>query len=893
MAKFFTQRFKKRIRILLKGIFIFISILFLLLILSAVLINYFYKDKIIQFTVNELNKQLIVPVNIHNIDFEFWKTFPNASVEFDDVIIKSANTNLFITENNFSNDTLLKAEKIYLQLNPLDLLTGNYNIKLLKIYNGYIKLYVDNSGVTNFNILKKPITPKISGHENFNFDNVLFKNIKFEYTNKQVEVQCIGNADKLKVIGDIRKDSAILRIDASLFISNFDVGGNTYIANKHLNILSRINILNNLYQFYLSKFALEGVNFSGNGYYQTNPYSFIKFEAYGTKLNISKLINLLPDKVINKLNYKSKGTISLKYSINGPVGKGKYPAVTLKFNVYKAALIEKTNNIELYNINLQGEYNNFNNKPGNSDMLNLSSFSAKLGNGNLNGNIVLRNLNEPLVYLTIYNKLNLSDIKSFFNIDAIEILKGRVECNISVSGKLPFKSSYLISDFANLNYSGSVNITDGFFKIKNLEYNFGNINGELKLQHDILFNNLSFTLHGNDFHINGTLFNGIPFFLCTDQKANLIADISSNNLDMSNYFEKSPENNSANPSFSRQLLFPENLSLDVKLSISNFKLHKFNAKWVSCNINYKPTIFTVKSVYFESMSGNISGNGLIVQDIDKNFITKSQLDLSNVDIHLLFAAFNNFTQNIITYNNLSGKLNGTLFVSSQWDNNFILDKDKLFADGDINIADGQLIDFIYAKALSKFISMDELKTINFKTLKNRIAVKDNKVNIPQMDIYSSAFNIKVSGIHNFDNHYTYKVKILLSDILWGKAKRHKKENEEFGIVEDDGLGKTTIPLSIVGYNSDYKISYDTKEAFNMFKSTLSNQRIEIKQALNNEFGWYKNDSTLKHKNDSKKQHLRVSWDDDNSNSVTSPSNSTTKNKKDKKDDDIKVEWPDN
>jgi hypothetical protein len=292
------------------------------------------------------------------------------------------------------------------------------------------------------------------------------------------------------------------------------------------------------------------------------------------------------------------------------------------------------------------------------------------------------------------------------------------------------------------------------------------------------------------------------------------------------------------------------------------------------------------------MSGKISGNGLVVQDIDKNFIIKTQLELYGIDIHNMFNTFNNFSQNIITSNNLNGKLKGTLYISSQWDNKFILDKNKLLADGDINIDDGQLIDFAYVKGLSRFISMDELKTINFKTLKNRISVKDNKVNIPQMDIYSSAFNIKASGVHSFDNHYTYKVKLLLSDILWGKAKKHKKENEEFGIVEDDGLGRTTIPLAIVGYNSDYKISYDTKEAFNMFKTTLSNQKGELKHALNKEFGWYDKDSTIKNNNVSKKQQIKVSWDDDISVQENNTSNATTKKKRVSKDDDIKVEWSD-
>jgi len=191
--------------------------------------------------------------------------------------------------------------------------------------------------------------------------------------------------------------------------------------------------------------------------------------------------------------------------------------------------------------------------------------------------------------------------------------------------------------------------------------------------------------------------------------------------------------------------------------------------------------------------------------------------------------------------------------------------------------------------LSKFVSIDELKLIKFKTLKNRITVKDKKVNIPQMDIYTSAFNIKASGVHSFDNHYNYKVKILLSDILMGKAKKRKKENEEFGVVEDDGLGKTTIPLSIVGYNNDYKISYDSKEALNVVKESLDKQKGEMKRIFHDEFGWYKNDSTLK-KKDTKKRSLKVSWDDDNDIKENKATGSALKKKPKEDDQKIKVDW---
>jgi len=193
--------------------------------------------------------------------------------------------------------------------------------------------------------------------------------------------------------------------------------------------------------------------------------------------------------------------------------------------------------------------------------------------------------------------------------------------------------------------------------------------------------------------------------------------------------------------------------------------------------------------------------------------------------------------------------------------------------------------------LSKFIAVDELKNIKFSTLKNRIYIKDKQIVIPQMDVYSSAFDITASGVHLFDNHYNYRLKVLLSDILWGKAKRAKQENEEFGTIEDDGLGKTSIPISITGYNSDYKISYDSKKALDVVKESFKNQKREMRNTLNEEFGWFKNDTTFKKdKVEKKKTRFKVEWDDSNDHKEGTKNQKEVELKKGSDDQKPGVEW---
>ena len=168
-----------------------------------------------------------------------------------------------------------------------------------------------------------------------------------------------------------------------------------------------------------------------------------------------------------------------------------------------------------------------------------------------------------------------------------------------------------------------------------------------------------------------------------------------------------------------------------------------------------------------------------------------------------------------------------------------------------------------------------------------------------MIINSSALNFSGSGVHYFNNDYTYKTKVLLSDILAVKAKKAKKENTEFGVIEDDGLGKTSLYLSISGNGYDYKVSYDSKKVKNVIKQSFREQKLELKAILNEEFGWFKNDTlkgfpnigfsdsnfiivwdeedqfedTIVRKNtkkhDTESQHFIIEWDEDEKEKIDS------------------------
>jgi hypothetical protein len=132
------------------------------------------------------------------------------------------------------------------------------------------------------------------------------------------------------------------------------------------------------------------------------------------------------------------------------------------------------------------------------------------------------------------------------------------------------------------------------------------------------------------------------------------------------------------------------------------------------------------------------------------------------------------------------------------------------------------------------------------------------MSIPQMDIKSSAADFTVSGRHDFDNNYEYHVKTYLSELLSRKARKGKRSNTEFGSVEEDGLGRTSLFLKISGKGDNAKVTYDLKAVSGNIRQNLKNEKSVIRSILKEEYGLFKSDTTLKPQQ-VKKPKVRIEW----------------------------------
>jgi hypothetical protein len=360
--------------------------------------------------------------------------------------------------------------------------------------------------------------------------------------------------------------------------------------------------------------------------------------------------------------------------------------------------------------------------------------------------------------------------------------------------------------------------------------------------------------------LNGIFIN-LPEWLAGDPVAlNGTADVSCNKLIPEKLFPASADTTAK---ISTAYRLPGDVILDLNLKIENLVYKTFKAENITGKFSYKPRILNFKSMKLNALDGFISGDGFLVQNPDKAFISRGSFIFNGIDINKTYTSFKNFGQDFIRAENLAGKVSGSLSVLIPMDSLLKPVIKSITAEGKYVIENGGLIDFGPVKDLSSFIELSELENIHFEKLENDFFIRNNFLYIPLMDVRSSAADLSINGKHSLDNEYEYHVKILLSEALSKKMHKPKPNTTEFGAVQDDGLGRTSLLLKIESKGDDVNVGYDVKAAGTKVKSEIKSERQTLKNILNEEYGWYKNDTTVT-KTTTAPKKFRITWDETDS-----------------------------
>jgi len=389
--------------------------------------------------------------------------------------------------------------------------------------------------------------------------------------------------------------------------------------------------------------------------------------------------------------------------------------------------------------------------------------------------------------------------------------------------------------------------TGAMFQIKGAPHAFDNLQGKFSLSNlDATIHQFAGTVEESDFALDGTFSNFLPFLLIPEEGLSIDARFSSSYLDFNGLLA-----DEASSVEKYHLTFPKGINFNLDLNIDQFEFREFVASAISGKAALKKQVLKLEPISLKTADGTFFANISADGRQPDFFKLRCTADLKEMDVTTLFVEFENFGQDFIRDEHLKGTATASVSFTAECNSALDFDQDKIYTMADVTVTDGELINLSSMQSIAQYVKEnafvapfvdegaldDKLAHIQFATLENQIEIRNRKINLPKMEVFSSAMDISASGNHSFDNQIDYTIGFKIRDIM------SKGGDSDFGIVADDGLSNSFF-LSMGGTSADPNFGYDRLAHKAHRKEGRQEEAQNVKALLKEEIGLFKGDQTI-------------------------------------------------
>ncbi len=313
MTKDYVKPKKKS---LTKKIFIGVGILFLLVLIAAFTIPYFFKDDIKAFVNKEINDNINAKVDFDDISISLFKSFPNLNTGIENFKINGI--------GEFREDSLFYAEKVNLDMDILSLFSDKIKITDFSVIKPVINIKILPSGKANYDIIKQDNS---SGEESKLKDIALKHysvidatiNVTDLQTNKKIEIKGLNHQGR----GDFEDVVFGLNTETSIDELSFASDNIYYLKKAKLDwdIDFDADLNKMLFKIKENTLSLNALKLLSEGQFQfDDKYADIDLHINAPGNNFKEIFSIIPGTYTKDYNnVKAKGT----FKLNGDI-KGKY-----------------------------------------------------------------------------------------------------------------------------------------------------------------------------------------------------------------------------------------------------------------------------------------------------------------------------------------------------------------------------------------------------------------------------------------------------------------------------------------------------------------------------------------------------------------------------------------
>ncbi|HEY9114788.1 MAG TPA: AsmA-like C-terminal region-containing protein [Bacteroidales bacterium] len=695
----------------MKKFLIILASIIVLFVAFLLAVPYLFKDEILQLVKTEINKNVNATVDFQDFSLSFFKNFPDLTAELDELSV--------VGKDRFANDTLIYAGKLGLGFNIMDLIGGNYTINEIYLSKVNINALINADGVTNYDIVPEStdtistqVTEEPSEELLIKLKSFRIHDANIYYKDDELVVETWIKGMDLSLSGDFTASKADIKTQLTAKSLDVIYEKVRYIKKMNLAVDAVVDADLEKYLYVLKENEIKLNQFvlKVDGWVGETKTGYDMDLAVGLKKSSLKdLLSIVPEEYMSDMeNLKAEGKLAFDAKIKGVYDDDNMPAYFVNLKLENGTLTYPDLPAKIENLQLALKIDN---PDGITDhtAIDLKSSANFTGNSFQLDLRVKQPVSDPDIDGKLVADLDLKNLGEFITIDE-NLVSGQLKADLEFRG---IASDLEKEDLGNFYVQGKISgdnfhvnypdtpelVIDGF------AINF--------TPQQITLDRFDAKMGQSDMKLTGKFENLLSYYFKNETlKANFSFYSSFINLnDFLGETESSETPEETTPVETVETAettpapvdsvtrLPENIDFLLKTNIVKLSWDDIEVSNINGNLKLKNGKASLEQLSMNLLGGGMNGNmSYDTKDTLKLPLATINMNMANIDIPQTFTAFNTIQRLAPIAKYCTGKIGGTLELTSRLKPNYDLDLNTVESYGNLRTG---LVKIKNADALKK------------------------------------------------------------------------------------------------------------------------------------------------------------------------------------------------
>lgn len=812
------------------------GITLLLLLITAVILPFLFKDKIIEMAKTEINNNVNATVTFGEFDLSLISSFPDFRFSIHDLKV--------VGKGKFDGDTLASIPALQLDLDLMSVIKGDqYTINSIDMDHPRIFAVVLPDGSASYDI-SKPSTDTAAAApagEATKFKMTL-KHLEIDhayivYDDATLAVRTVLDDFTHTLSGDFTQDLFDMETMTTIERFSCDYDGMTYLSNVKTSAKADLSMdmINWKFTFKENEFNLNELGFGLDGFFAMPGDNYdmdLKFSAKQSEFK--SFLSLIPGAyTADFADVKSAGTLAFDGYL-----KGKYsealatsPGFGLNFQVKDGMFQYPSVPKSVSAINIDCKIDDASGVPDETK-IDLNTFHMDFGGNPIDAALhVATPVSDANLDGWVKGKLDLASVKDIMPLEKDDQLNGIVDADVKMKGRMSqieqekydeFQCSGKI-DISNMLYKGA---TDAYeTKISNMSMMFSPQFVELA--------KFDGTLGKNDVHANGRMDNVMAWLF----KDSLLAgkfNFSSSLMDLNEF--ASSEDAGAAPTAADSapmtiIPVPSNIDFVLNSTITKLIYDDITMDAVSGTATVRNSKVDLSNLKMNLMGGSMVVNGFYSTENVMVPKVNFDMDISNFDVQQTFKTFNTVAKIAPVGQYTTGKFSTTMNYTSDLGPDMMPIVETMNGGGTLSTSSVVVDGFPALKKLDEALKMNKFSKVTLQDIKMlSFKIENGKITTEPFDFTAGKATGKMGGSTSVDQSINYVMDVSIPRTEFGPA--NAALNSMVAGVNAKGIpfqlgDMVNVSALFTGTVTDPKVSANLKEAGGNLMDNIKDQVTDV------------------------------------------------------------------